>query len=217
MVVEESLASTVMGTIKRMVQRPTSAGHVGPRLIVVGLILSVGLAVPLGAAAASQPVVDGHGAGIAAFEKRLAEYAAMRDEIEASLPPFNETNDPVMLTARQRQLAQALIQARAGVTQGDVFVGPSRPVLEGIIHADFAKRSRADKRALDEDMPRGTKVTANAEYPDGVMVATVPPGLLRQLPSLPDELEYRIVGRDLILLDNKARLVVDVLPGVVPR
>ena len=40
--------------------------------------------------------------------------------------------------------------------------------------------------------------------------------LLRKLPDLPPELEYRIVGRHLILRDVKANLIVDVLRDVVP-
>jgi hypothetical protein len=40
--------------------------------------------------------------------------------------------------------------------------------------------------------------------------------LLRKLPDLPPELEYRIVGRSLILRDVKANLIVDILRDVVP-
>jgi len=36
------------------------------------------------------------------------------------------------------------------------------------------------------------------------------------LPQLPKEVEYRIVGRDLILLDVGTNLVVDIAPNVVP-
>ena len=40
--------------------------------------------------------------------------------------------------------------------------------------------------------------------------------LLRKLPDLPPELEYRLVGRSLILRDVKANLIVDILRDVVP-
>ena len=40
--------------------------------------------------------------------------------------------------------------------------------------------------------------------------------LLRKLPDLPPELEYRIVGRSLLLRDVKANLIVDILRDVVP-
>ena len=43
----------------------------------------------------------------------------------------------------------------------------------------------------------------------------MPPGLLAQLPPLPAALEYRLVGRMLILRDSDAALVLDYLPDAV--
>ena len=40
---------------------------------------------------------------------------------------------------------------------------------------------------------------------------STPPTLLSDLPKLPSELEYRIVGRELVLLDTAANLIVDLL------
>jgi hypothetical protein len=56
----------------------------------------------------------------------------------------------------------------------------------------------------------------NETYPDGVAYTTVPPTLLLVLPKLPDEVVYRVVLHDLLLLDLKANLVVDVIPGIIP-
>jgi hypothetical protein len=55
----------------------------------------------------------------------------------------------------------------------------------------------------------------NSTYPPSQPLATFPPKLLLQLPELPEELEYRFQGRDLILRDSKANLVADVLPGAL--
>jgi hypothetical protein len=43
----------------------------------------------------------------------------------------------------------------------------------------------------------------------------VPPSLLMALPTLPETLEFRFVGRSLILRDTKANLIVDLMPDVV--
>lgn len=43
-----------------------------------------------------------------------------------------------------------------------------------------------------------------------------PPPVLAALPVLPVELQYRFVGRDLVLVDIEANLVVDVLPDALP-
>jgi hypothetical protein len=42
------------------------------------------------------------------------------------------------------------------------------------------------------------------------------PALLAVLPALPEELEYRFIGRDLVLVDVHADLIVDVLKDALP-
>jgi hypothetical protein len=49
----------------------------------------------------------------------------------------------------------------------------------------------------------------NAEYPVDAPLSTMPPTLLQRLPLLPEELEYRFVGPDLILRDKNANIIVD--------
>jgi hypothetical protein len=41
--------------------------------------------------------------------------------------------------------------------------------------------------------------------------------LLWALPALPGELEYRIVGRDLVLWDEHAALIIDFIPNAFPE
>jgi hypothetical protein len=47
-----------------------------------------------------------------------------------------------------------------------------------------------------------------------VPLQSTPPSLLENLPPLPPEIEYRITGADLVLLDAKANMVVDIIRGV---
>ena len=61
---------------------------------------------------------------------------------------------------------------------------------------DFAKRSLADRKALIVELPKGVTVGVNLIYPTTIPLATFPANLLKALPELPPELEYRIVGRD---------------------
>ena len=65
--------------------------------------------------------------------------------------------------------------------------------------------------------PKAFHLKVNEVYPDGVPHTSVPPTLLQKLPKLPDELEYCVLGRDLILLDVRASLVVDLLREIVPQ
>jgi len=52
--------------------------------------------------------------------------------------------------------------------------------------------------------------------PATVRLATFPVALQAVLPELPPTLESRIVGRDLILVDTEAQIVVDLLRDVLP-
>jgi hypothetical protein len=55
----------------------------------------------------------------------------------------------------------------------------------------------------------------NAKYPEGQPLPSVPAQLLLTLPSLPEPLEYRIVGQHLLLLDTAADLVVDYILNAI--
>jgi hypothetical protein len=56
----------------------------------------------------------------------------------------------------------------------------------------------------------------NAAYPKDQPVQSMPPSLLKELPQLPRELEYRVVGRTLILRDTEANLIVDYVKEALP-
>jgi hypothetical protein len=53
-------------------------------------------------------------------------------------------------------------------------------------------------------------------YPPDAPRSTVPPSVLLILPPLPACLHYRFVGRDLVLVDAVAQLIVDILPAAAP-
>jgi hypothetical protein len=59
-------------------------------------------------------------------------------------------------------------------------------------------------------------VKVNAVYAAGAPRSTVPPSVLATLPALPECLRYLFVGRDLILVDSVAQLIVDFLPAAAP-
>ena len=61
---------------------------------------------------------------------------------------------------------------------------------------------------------QGVRFDVNAAYPDGLPLQSMPPSLLLNLPQLSKELEYRFVGRELILRDAPANLIVDVIPDL---
>jgi len=69
------------------------------------------------------------------------------------------------------------------------------------------------KRAAEPVQKRPLRV--NSVYPPGLPLQSTPPTLLLNLPRLPKELDYRVVGHDLVLRDTEANLIIDFLPDAV--
>jgi hypothetical protein len=55
----------------------------------------------------------------------------------------------------------------------------------------------------------------NATYPPDTPLPTTPPQVLMNLPKLPEQLEYRIVGKNLIIRDVEANIIVDFVPNAI--
>lgn len=162
-----------------------------------------------------QPV-NPMGAATLEFQKRVQAYMKIHNEAEAKVPNLKRTDDPVEISKREQELAQMIMTLRAGAQPNEIFAKEYEPYFVKIVKDDFANRSAADRKALVHELPKHVKIDVNTVYPTTLPLITFPAGLLRKLPDLPPELEYRIVGRSLLLRDVKANLIVDVLRDVVP-
>ena len=162
-----------------------------------------------------QPV-NAQGAATLEFQKRVQEYMKIHNEAEAKVPNLKKTDDPIEISNREQALGQMIMTLRANAPAHEIFAKEYQPYFVKIVQDDFKNRSAADRKALVHELPRNVKVDVNTVYPTTIPLITFPAGLLRKLPDLPPELEYRIVGRHLILRDVKANLIVDVLRDVVP-
>ena len=162
-----------------------------------------------------QPV-NAMGAATLEFQKRVQAYMKVHNEAEGKVPNLKRTDDPVEISQREQALGQMIMTLRAGAQPNEIFAKEYEPYFVKIVQDDFATRSAADRKALVHELPRKVKIDINTVYPTTLPLITFPAGLLRKLPDLPPELEYRIVGRSLLLRDVKANLIVDVLRDVVP-
>jgi hypothetical protein len=152
---------------------------------------------------------------MAGFADRVKAYLALQKKVEGGLPAQKETADPARIKAHVSDLAAGIRAARADAKAGDVF-GPAAEQFRAIIRDDATVRSARDKTAAMKEVPTATPPRVNAVYPEGAALATVPPLILTRLQRLPDGLEYRFMGRALILRDSKANLIVDLIPEAVP-
>lgn len=164
----------------------------------------------------ADPNVNPQGQAALEFHKRIHAYLKIHNEAETKVPNLKKTDDPKEIADRESALAQMIMTLRAGAQPNEIFAPEYQPYFIKIVQDDFKTRSAADRKALVDELPAKMKVDVNTVYPTSIPLATFPAGLLRKLPDLPPELEYRIVGRSLILRDVKANLIVDVLRDVVP-
>ncbi len=160
--------------------------------------------------------VNAYGAAVKAFRDRAEAYLALHRKAAEGLPPLKETDDPAKLTSREVALGEAIRRIRLDAKPGDIFGADLSPHIRDVIKKDWAKRSEADRAGLREGVPPGSLADVNATYPQALALGTFPATLLAALPPLPEQLEYRFVGRHLIVRDVNANIIVDVLPDVLP-
>ena len=158
-------------------------------------------------------------AGFKEFTDRVKDYVKLHKSQEAIIPAVKPTDLPEMINAHQQALARKIRETRPNAKQGDIFTPAAQKSFVDVVQSTM-KSSRGEN--ADATMKQGaplteTNVIVNQGYPDGIPYTTVPPTLLQVFPKLPDEVVYRVVVHDLVLLDLKANLVVDLIPGIIPQ
>ena len=153
------------------------------------------------------------------FEERIGAYMALRRRVEEPLPPLRPTTDMGSFEVRRSTLASAIKAARPDARRGDILT----PVVTAHLRRAMAEALHGvDVEALlldlyaEDDVPGGYRPQVHHSFPEWATRA-VPAILLLRLPPLPAGIEYRLIGHDLVLLDVGADLIIDVLPGAIPR
>src|SRR5581483_3611509 len=150
------------------------------------------------------------------FESRVAEYVKLRDS--QGKTQTRPTGSAAQVTEKRQDLAAKVRAARANAKEGDIFGPPVAQLFQQKIKESFAgpqgPRIRTSLRHAEP--VHGIKLAVNQSYPQGVPLQSTPASLLLNLPAISQGLQYRIVGRDLVLLDTNTNLVVDVLRDAIP-
>jgi len=153
------------------------------------------------------------------FTDRVQAYVQMQKEQEAQLMSLKPTKDSAQIIEHQHALARKIADARRNARQGDIFVPEAAKRLRKIIRSSFhgpeGRLARQTIREADPSMVIA-RLHVNDIFPEGFPLTTMPPALLIKLPELPQELAFRFVGRDLTLIDTKARLIVDLISNAIP-
>ena len=151
------------------------------------------------------------------FLQRVDDYVALHRRLEGPLPPEVVTADAEALFAPRRALAAAIRTARPNAAQGEIFTPAVARYFRIVVAEALREGAIEDMLGIVEE-ENVVKMTprVNADYPAGASISLMPTCLLAALPPLPPELEYRFLGRDLILWDVHAGLIVDFVPGAIP-
>lgn len=152
------------------------------------------------------------------FHDRIEQYMALHRKVAKEVPRLKETDDPGKIDATQTAIAAKIREARAGAGPGEIFTPDIRRVFRRLMYPELTGPDAAGtKAALREEKSemKHVPLAVNAEYPDTAPLPTVPPNLLAALPTLPEDLEYRIVGRNLILHDIDANIIVDYIENAI--
>jgi hypothetical protein len=154
---------------------------------------------------------------IADFQKRAADYVKVRKTAASTVASLKTTDSPEKLQQHQRDLASAIESARPTAAQGDVFTATIATEFRNRIKSALTApgADRVNKGVKDTQLSVMPQIKVNGAYPADQPVQSMPPSLLKVLPPLPKELEYRVVGRILILRDIDANLIVDYLSGAL--
>lgn len=153
------------------------------------------------------------------FRQAVEAYATLHRRLAQGLPRLAADASPEAVHAREVAFENLIAGERRTNARGDLFVAPIQPVIRRVATQMLTGPDGPSlvDTITEESTERRRGVRINARYPDDIPLSSMPAQLLNALPPLPEELEYRFVGRDLILLDTKARLIADVMPGVLPR
>lgn len=159
------------------------------------------------------------------FNERLDAYMKVRKEAKGTAPPLKKGSTPSQIQEREQALAEAIRKARPDAKPGEILGPEIKPMFESLLRSSLTgPGSRKRRDTIKEGNPKHEKapgevvpvIKVNALYPKNAPLSSVPPSILSQLPKLPEPLEYRFVGRTLILRDRESNLIVDFMKEATP-
>jgi hypothetical protein len=194
------------------VSQPYRRRGTTPRRVIAGIAcwLSI-ISTVVGGCAARSGVTN------PAFSARIEDYLRLRDGAVAAVGRIQVTAKPGELRKDVIELTKQLQTRRRSAREGDILGGAVAVAIRTSLWHRLSREDGATIIAAIRDVqPDRFAPEVNTPYRDTEPRSTVPAQILRVLPRLPEELSYRFVGRDLLLLDKPTGLVLDVLRGALP-
>lgn len=163
------------------------------------------------------PLSEADAQALATMNDRLKSYLDIHKKLEEGLPKLPTEATPQQIDANQRMLEKKMRDARKNAKQGEIFTPEAQPVIKRLLAAVFSgPEGKQLMASIMDEYPKGLKLVVNGRYPDAIPVSTVPPEILQTLPQLPEDMEYRFIGRHMILLDTHAHVIADLIEDALP-
>ena len=168
------------------------------------------------AAEAKATGVNADAAVLQDFKSRVDAYMKLRKDAVKDAPALKETTDPAKIKAAQDAMSAEIRAARVNAKHGDVFTPEITAKFRRLLNPELKGDDGHDAKAIiKDDAPTNITFKVNAKYPEGAPVPTVPANLLINLPTLPEPLQFRIIEKHLILLDEDADVIVDYALNII--
>lgn len=152
------------------------------------------------------------------FKERVDHYATLRRAIQSELP-LQVCSEAGELNPAVDELAAAIRMARPDARLGDFFdAGTARLFRDRIEETLLAHHYHvADLlNEISSEAPRfDPPLTVNGSI-DWRFGAMMPAAIIGVLPELPEGVQYRFIGRNLVLVDTDTGLILDVLKHALP-
>ena len=150
------------------------------------------------------------------FKGRVEAYMKLRKEAVKGAPSLKETSDPTKIKAAQDGMSTQIRAARSTAKQGDIFTPEIAARFRRLLSPELKGDDGSDAKAIiKDDAPTNVPFKVNAKYPEGASVPTVPANLLINLPTLPEPLQYRIIEKHLLLVDEDADVILDYALNII--
>ena len=150
------------------------------------------------------------------FKTRVDAYMKLRKEAVKGAPSLKETNDAAKIKASQDAMSMQIRAARATAKQGDIFTPEIAAKFRRLLNPELKGDDGRDAKAIiKDDAPTNITFKVNAKYPEGASVPTVPANLLVNLPTLPEPLQFRIIEKHLVLVDEDADVILDYALNII--
>jgi hypothetical protein len=153
---------------------------------------------------------------VADFRRRVQKYMKLHAKIQKQGTRQTSAMDIGENLVSRQALAMRLRFARHDARPGDLFTPSIAMMLRKAIGPPLRGfTAEWIREAGGEDVPETFVLVVNGDYPVAAPRSTMPVTLLEILPPLPKDLQYRVVGTHLLLIDLDANIIVDFMLDVI--